>query len=188
LALLGHYHTPQTVRAGGSVAVYPGSPEPLGFDEPGQHGVAWIELEINQPPQIEMIALAELRFETIDVAVDDCSHRDQLFDKIAAIRQARDFSKAFVRLRLVGHAQPSLFLDLPVITHRVQGHFAFVHIENLTRASADLQQLAQEPTVRGAFVREMLAAIEAGPESQQRYMDALIYGLQAFNQEEIALR
>jgi DNA repair exonuclease SbcCD nuclease subunit len=196
LALLGHYHTPQITRAnhsralqGNTVAVYPGSPEPLGFDEPGQHGVAWIQLEINQPPQIETVPIAELRFETIDVAVDDCAHRDQLLDKIMALKNARDF----VRLRLVGHAQPSLFLDLPVITHRAQSHFAFVHIENLTRPSDDLQQIAQEPTVRGAFVREMLAAIEresanADSKSQQRYMDALIYGLQAFNQEEIALR
>lgn len=189
LALLGHYHTPQIARANNTVAVYPGSPEPLGFDEPGQHGVAWIQLEHDQPPQIEMIPLAELQFETIDVAVDDCAHRDQLIDKIIALKNERDFT----RLRLVGQAQPSLFLDLSVITHRVQSHFAFVRLENLTRPSDDLQQLAQEPTVRGAFVREMMAAIEreaanAESKSQQHYMDALIYGLQAFNQEEIALR
>jgi len=190
LALLGHYHKPQIARgAGNTVAIYPGSPEPLGFDEPGQHGVAWIQLENHQPPQIEMIPVAELRFENIDVAVDDCAHRDQLIDKIAALKNARDF----VRLRLVGQAQPSLFLDLPVIAHRVQSHFAFVRLENLTRPADDLQQLAQEPTVRGAFVREMMAAIEreganAAPQSQQHYMEALIYGLQAFNQEEIALR
>jgi DNA repair protein SbcD/Mre11 len=189
LALLGHYHTPQIARANDTMAIYPGSPEPLGFDEPGQHGVAWIQLENNQPPQVEMIPLAELHFETFDVAVDDCAHRDQLVDKIIALKNARDF----VRLRLLGQAQPSLFLDLPVIAHRVQSHFAFVRLENLTRPSDDLQQLAQEPTVRGAFVREMLAAIEreganAAPQNQQRYTDALIYGLQAFNQEEIALR
>ncbi|MGH7597624.1 MAG: metallophosphoesterase family protein [bacterium] len=193
LALLGHYHTPQIARADNTVAIYPGSPEPLGFDEPGQHGVAWIQLETNQPPAIEMIPLAELRFETIDIAVDDCAHRDQLFDKIIALKNDRDFSKDFVRLRLIGQAQPSLFLDLPVITQRVQSHFAFVRIENLTRPSDDLQQLAQEPTVRGAFVREMMAASEreganTEAQSQQRYMEALIYGLQAFNQEEIALR
>jgi len=190
LALLGHYHTAQTARAGNAVAIYPGSPEPLGFDEPGQHGVTWIQIEPGQPPQIETIALAELRFETIDVSVDDCSHREQLFDKIMALQKERDFGKAFVRLRLVGNALPSLFLDLPVLTHRVQNHFAFVHLENLTRPSADLQQLAQEPTVRGAFVREVLIAMEAEPAEaqQQRHLDALVYGLQAFNQEDIALR
>jgi len=209
LALLGHYHTAQTARAGNAVAIYPGSPEPLGFDEPGQHGVTWIQVEPGQPPQVEIIALAELRFETIDVSVEDCSHREQLFDKIMALQKERDFGKAFVRLRLVGNAPPSLFLDLPVLAHRVQDHFAFVHLENLTRPSADLQQLAQEPTVRGAFVREVLAAMQAEPveakpvkaelvkaepaeaepvEAQQRHLDALVYGLQAFNQEEIALR
>ena len=193
LALLGHYHTAQMARTGGTVAVYPGSAEPLGFDEPGQHGVIWIQLEPGQPPQIENIPLAELRFETVEVAVDDCAHRDQLFDKIMALQKTQDFSKAFVRLRLVGQASPSLFLDLPVMTHRIQEHFAFVHLENLTRPSADLQGLAQEPTVRGAFVREVLSALEAetnGAESARKrhYMEALIYGLQAFNQEEIALR
>lgn len=191
LALLGHYHTAQTARAGNTVVVYPGSPEPLGFDEPGQHGVLWLQIEPGQPPKIETVPLAELRFETVEVSVDDCSHRDQVFDKIMALQKARDFNSAFVRLRLAGSAPPSLFLDLPVLTQRLQNHFAFVQLENLTQPSADLQQLAQEPTVRGAFVREVLAAREAGadgPASQQRYMDALMYGLQAFNQEDIALR
>jgi DNA repair exonuclease SbcCD nuclease subunit len=193
LALLGHYHAAQISRAGSTVAVYPGSPEPLGFDEPGDHGVTWIELEPGVAPQIETIPLAMLRFETVEVTVDDCSHRDQLFDKIMALQKARDFSKAFVRLRLVGNAPASLFLDLPVLTHRIQGHFAFVHLENLTKPSADLQQLAQEPTVRGVFVRETLSALEAettasNSKKQQRYLDALVYGLQAFSQEEIALR
>ncbi|MCG3120417.1 MAG: hypothetical protein ALAOOOJD_03120 [bacterium] len=191
LALLGHYHTAQTARAGNTVVVYPGSPEPLGFDEPGQHGVIWLQIEPGQPPKIETVPLAELRFETVEVAVDDCNHRDQLFDKMMALPPARDFNQAFVRLRLVGSAPSSLFLDLPVLTQRLQNHFAFVQLENLTQPAADLQQLAQEPTVRGAFVREVLAARETGadgPASQQRYMDALAYGLQAFNQEDIALR
>jgi DNA repair exonuclease SbcCD nuclease subunit len=188
LALLGHYHTAQIVRDGDTVAVYPGSPEPLGFDETGQHGVTWIQLEPSQSPQIEIIPLAELRFETIEVVVDDCAHRDQLIDKIIALQRERDLSNAFVRLRLTGQALPSLFLDLPVITYRLQEHFSFVHLENLTQPSADLQQLAQEPTVRGAFVREMLTVMKREPKNQQRYLDALAYGLQAFNQEEIALR
>jgi DNA repair exonuclease SbcCD nuclease subunit len=188
LALLGHYHTAQVARAGDTIAVYPGSPEPLGFDETGEHGVAWIQIEPGQSPQVETIPLAELRFETVDVSVDDCAHRDQLFDKIMALQKERDFSKAFARLRLVGNAQPSLFLDLPVMTQRIQSRFAFVHLENLTQPSADLQQLAQEPTVRGAFVREALAAMEAEPKNGPRCSDALIYGLQAFNQEDIALR
>lgn len=188
LALLGHYHTSQILRAGDTVAAYPGSPEPLGFDEPGQHGVAWIQLESGQPPQIEIIPLAQLRFETIEVAVDDCQHRDQLIDKIVALQRERDLGSAFIRLRLAGNALPSLFLDLPAITHRVQEHFAFVHVENLTQPAADLQELAQEPTVRGAFVRDVLAAMAREPENQRLYTDVLMYGLQAFNQEEIALR
>jgi hypothetical protein len=150
--------------------------------------VSWIQLEPGRLAQVELIPLSELRFETIEATVDDCPHRDQLIDRIVALQRERNLSKAFVRLRLTGNALPSLFLDLPVITYRVQDQFAFLHLENLTRPSADLRQLAQEPTVRGAFVRDVLAAIEREPENQRRYMDALIYGLQAFNQEEIALR
>ncbi|MDZ7343450.1 MAG: metallophosphoesterase [candidate division KSB1 bacterium] len=186
LALLGHYHTTKTLRAGDTVAIYPGSPQPLGFDEPGQHGACWIQLVPDQPPQIEFIPLAGLRFETVEVPVDDCLHRDQLVDKVMVLQ--RELGNAFIRLRLIGQAPPTLFVDLPSLTARLQEQLTFVHLENLTRPSADLQQLAQEPTVRGAFVRNLIAAIEREPESRQRYMNALIYGLQAFNQEEIALR
>lgn len=186
LALLGHYHTTKTLRADDTVAIYPGSPQPLGFDEPGQHGACWVQLTPDQPPQIEFISLTGLRFETIEVAVDDCQHRDQLFDKVVALQ--REWGNAFVRLRLTGNAPSTLFVDLPGLTARLQEQFTFVHLENLTRPSADLQQLTKESTVRGALVRDIMMAIESKPESRQRYMNALMYGLQAFNQEEIALR
>ena len=188
LALLGQQHTSQVLQSDQMAVIYPGSPEPLGFDEAGSHGVAWIQLEPGQAPHVETIVLAQLRFETAEIAVDDCAHGDQLFDKIMALQRAQNLGSAFVRLRLIGNAQPALFLDLPLLTQHVQKHFAFIQIVNATRPALDLAQMAQEPTVRGAFVKEILADIDGELEEQPRYRDALIYGLQAFTQEDIALR
>ncbi len=188
LALLGHYHTSRVLRHENAITVYPGSPEPLGFNENAKHGVAWIELNPDQEPKVEMLPLAALHFDTIEINVEGCEQREQLLDKITAHARAQELSTHFVRLKLVGQAAPTLQLDLDLIASRVEKFFGYVSIENDARASFDLPRLAEEATVRGEFVRDMLAALAHETEKKALYSEALQYGLQAFEQEEITLR
>jgi len=188
LALLGHYHSFKHLRENHLTAVYPGSPVPLGFQEDGNHGAVWITLKDNTQPTVEFIPLPGLRFATIEVPADGCEHRDQLIDRIIAVAQEKNLQQAFVRLRLTGVALASLQLDLEVMANRLSDHFGYVRLENETRPAKDLRQLAAEPTVRGAFVRDLLEWIEREPDKRSLYAEALSYGLQAFEQDDIALR
>lgn len=188
LALLGHYHTRKVLREGSVTAVYSGSPEPLGFQEAGEHGVTLLHLEADKEPEIEFIALAKLRFETVEFSVAGCSQREQLIDKILMLAAAQNYKETFVHLRLTGEAEPALRLELDLISNRVEKEFGFLYLENGTRPALDLQALASEPTVRGAFLRDMLAALEKQPEKKNLYHEALSYGLQAFEHEDITLR
>lgn len=188
LALLGHYHTSRILRHENTVAVYPGSPEPLGFHENAKHGAAWIELQTDAEPKIEMLPLAALYFDTLEIDVTDCAQREQVVDKILTTARTQEMSSHFVRMKLVGQAAATLQLDLEVLAERVENSFDYVSIENHTRPGFDLQKLAEEPTVRGEFVRNLLAAIAREENKSELYYEALQYGLQAFEQEEITLR
>lgn len=188
LALLGHYHTARVMRHDNVIAVYPGSPEPLGFNENAKHGVAWIELNPGQVPKIELLPLAALHFDSFEINVEGCAQREQLLDKITAQARAQDLSTHFVRIKLTGQAAATLHLDLDLLAERVEKNFGYVSFENHTRPAFDLTRLAEESTVRGEFVRNMLAALERETEKQSLYSEALQYGLQAFEQEEITLR
>lgn len=188
LALLGHYHTSRVLRHENIIAVYPGSPEPLSFQENTKHGVAWIALHPGQVPQVEFLPLATLRFDTLEINVEGCAQREQLLDKIMSRADGQELSTRFVRLRLLGRAAATLDLDVDLIRSRMEKSFGHVSIENLTQPAFDLQKLAEEPTVRGEFVRNVLAAMERETEKQNFYNEALQYGLQAFEREEVKLR
>ncbi|MDZ7269131.1 MAG: DNA repair exonuclease [candidate division KSB1 bacterium] len=190
LALLGHYHTRKVVQEEGVLAVYSGSPEPLGFQEPGEHGVTLVHLEAAQKPVLEFIALARLHFATLELSVTGCRHRDQLIERILVLAGEGQYRDKLVRLRLTGEAAASLRLELEAITRRVEKSFGFLYLENDTRPAIDLSTLASEPTVRGAFIRDMLAALEQAQEAEQRalYQEALDYGMQAFEHDDITLR
>ncbi len=188
LALLGHYHMNRVLRHENTVAVYPGSPEPLGFHENAKHGAAWIELQPNAEPKIEMLPLAALAFDTLEINVTDCAQREQVVDKILTAARTQEMSSHFVRIKLVGQAATTLQLDLETLVARVEKSFDYVRFENHTRPGFDLQKLSDEPTVRGEFVRNLLAAIEREENKSEIYYEALQYGLQAFEQEEITLR
>ena len=188
LALLGHFHGFKQVQENGLVVIYPGSPEPLGFTENDRHGAVLVEMELGHPPVIEFVPTAQLRFDTLEVAVDDCENRERLVEKVAKIAQTQRLSKAIVRVVLTGYRPLSLQLDAQLIESRLQEAFAHIIIENLTRPAIDREALTAENTVRGQFVREVLALIDREPEKKNMLDDALSYGLQAFEQEEITLR
>ena len=66
LCLAGHIH------AGGvrdEVVVYPGSPEPLAWDETGRHAVAIVELPPAGPPRVELVDVNRRRYSEVVV---DC--------------------------------------------------------------------------------------------------------------------
>ena len=188
LALLGHYHTSRVLRHENTVAVYPGSPEPLGFHENAKHGVAWIELQTETEPKIEMLPLAALHFDTLEINVTDCLQREQVVDKIQQAAREQELRSHFVRIKLVGQAAATLQLDMDMLTERVAESFDYVSLENHTRPGFDLQKLAEEPTVRGEFVRNLLTTIAREESKSELYYEALHYGLQAFEQEEVTLR
>jgi DNA repair exonuclease SbcCD nuclease subunit len=188
LALLGHYHTSRVLRHETTVAVYPGSPEPLGFHENAQHGAAWIELHPGQEPKIEMLPLAALHFTTLEIDVTNCEQREQVLDKITSVARAQEMSSHFARIKLTGQAASTLQLELDLLAERLEKSFGYVSLENHARPGYDLQKLGDEPTVRGEFVRHLLASIAREPDKAGLYHEALHYGLQAFEQEEITLR
>ncbi len=188
LALLGHYHTRKVVQEEGVLAVYAGSPEPLGFQDKGEHGVMLVHLEPEQKPVLEFIVLAKLHFETLELSVAGCSHREQLLERILALAGEGHYRDKLVRLRLTGEAEPTLRLELEALTRRVEKGFDFLYLENDTRPAIDLTALASEPTVRGAFIRELLAAMDQDPAQRALYLEALDYGMQAFEHENITLR
>lgn len=194
-ALSGHYHR-RRVDAHARL-LYPGSPEPLSFDDEGDRGPVLVEVSEDGSVKYEPLALNA--WWTVTMACDlggagsfaTVCDRATVTARTAAASGLPD--RGMLRLDLVGDLAPEITLDVPSIEihAREATGLAAVQVRDRTEPVLDLAVAAADPTARGAFTREVLAALSAaaGDEGEQAVLaDALRYGLQALGGVEVGLR
>ncbi len=194
LALCGHYHGRRLDLERG--LVYPGTPEPLAFDEDGRRGPVLVEAE--NDGSVRCTALDTNRWHTATARCDLAgawtltSAVDRVSAEVLALTAGLPLDRTTVRVDLVGSVHPRVGIDLfdwEAAVRETTG-VAGLRIRDLTVAALDLEALAQEATTRGAFVRLATAALAAAVDAEERAAarDALRYGLEAFAGGEVGLR
>jgi len=188
-AMLGHYHTASLRPEEDPVYCYPGSPEPLGFGERGEHCVLLLEVDGSRISK-SLIPVNETVYRTVDVDVTDAHSIEDVVQAVKSIGREQDARSCFIRIQLVGPLSPDVDLDLDRVMEACHEDYAFLDVRNLTYPAYDYEVLRMDQTVRGAFVRRMLDLIEraATEEEKGTLQNGLIYGLQAFDQREIIPR
>jgi DNA repair exonuclease SbcCD nuclease subunit len=194
LALCGHYHARRIDL--GARLIYPGSPEPLAFDESEPRGP--VVVEITDRGDIRCAALETNRWHAriIECPMDGVTSVTATVDRVSAemltATAGLPLERTTLRVDLVGTVPPSLGVDLFDCESAVRDAtgVAAVRIRDLTTHEIDLEALAQEGTTRGAFVRVALAELTAtdSPAAKSVLSDALRYGLEAFAGGEVGLR
>lgn len=177
-AFLGHYHTPKD----SPWLTYPGNPDPLGFGEDGDRGAVLVR--INGRGEIERerrcVAVTELDDRTLDVS--GCTHQQQIREMVMAELDGR---RGFVRLTLHGEVGPDVDLRWPDL------ETSFAHLDGVQvrlgalRPRYDIDRLAKEPTVRGQFVRDVLAADDLSEEERDRILSMGLRALDSRSDLEV---
>lgn len=173
-AFLGHYHHPKDARR----HTYPGNPDPLGFGEEGERGAVIVTVEGNGVVNRERRRVAVSQLHEITLDITGCSHQQDLRERVALQVRALE---GLVRITLTGEVTPSLDPRVPGLDQ------AFPHLDGLqvrlgrVWAGHDLDHLREEQTVRGQFVRDVLAAGNLTEEQRQR---VLLMGLRALAGQE----
>jgi exonuclease SbcD len=181
LCLAGHLHA-GGVREG--IVVYPGSPEPLAWDESGRHTAAIVELSHRAPPHVELIDVNRRRYAQ---AVVDCDGARSSAEVEQALRRAiahaaadgRDPDRApdpggralggrapnagapgpareglCLRAVLRGRVDPECRIDLADLA-AARGELALLELRDETQPAFDLDALAAQPTALGMFVCDL---------------------------------
>ncbi len=170
-ALLGHYHAPRDAER----FTYPGNPEPLTFGESGQRGVVIAAIGDDGRVTIERYSVAVSHVYDLETDVTGCASKQEIRDRVAAALEGRG---GYVRLTLTGELAPDVdlhtvdFEDLPNSLESPP----IIRLGSVTVAY-DLEQIGQEPTVRGQFVRDVQAS-QLPPEERQR---VIVTGLRALD-------
>jgi DNA repair exonuclease SbcCD nuclease subunit len=192
-ALCGHYHRRRLDDAGG--LLYPGSPEPLTFDETEARGPVVVTVEAAGSISYEPLADNRWHARTTDA---DVTGARGLADIIDAARAATvmacagvDSARAMVRIDLRGELDHAIAADTFTVETALRDSAvaAATRVRDLTTAAMSITAIAAEPTVRGAFARSVADAVTLADPAERHVLDeALRYGLQALSGAEIGLR
>ncbi|NMA33872.1 MAG: DNA repair exonuclease [Clostridiaceae bacterium] len=190
---LGHFHS--RITAGGARGIFynAGSPEPLGFDEPGDHG-AFITEIVKEPGgkasvHAEFITVCARRCTSLTADVSGCLSSGQATDVIAAEMDAAGQNSDLFRITLTGRLPSGVQIDTEEIFDRLKEIAFYLKITDRTRPDYDLEAISRERGLRGLFTRKMLerASLARGEEAEALVMKALYYGLEAIDEGKVCI-
>jgi exonuclease SbcD len=186
--LLGHYHEMRLRPAESPLYAYPGSPEPLDFSEEGDHHVLLLTAD-ERGIAVEPHKINEVQYQTVSIDVSEMSTSDQIRGAIKALGGDDDCAGAITRVILTGQPDQDLDVDRDALLSAAAQDFRYLDIVNRTEPPFDLEQIQDESTTRGAFVRMLQQQLAQSAESERAALqNALYYGLRAFAGQEIRRR
>ena len=183
VCLAGHIHAASYADG----AVYPGSPEPLGWGERGRHCVAVVD--VGPEMAVDLIDINKTRFETREIDCSGCTSSAGVEDRIDDLLGEGDES-LFLRVKLVGEVGSDCEVDVAHVGASRRSAFAALQIEDGTEPSLDIESRVERKSLDGLFTRKLLEQIDsASDEPTQRLARlALEAGLRAVEGREVVLR
>ncbi|HVH65693.1 MAG TPA: metallophosphoesterase [Candidatus Acidoferrum sp.] len=177
-ALLGHYHEARS----DATITYPGSPEPLGWAETGQHCVALVTVKDDGGVEVDLEDINARTFaqETIDVS--GMTSLEHLRDAVTALRESKQLEGGVVRATLIGERARALQLDPESLADECSDGLAYLEFRDHSRIPHDLDAAAQEFTSRGEMVRKLVEHQGQSRQEGQVADRALQLALDAFDE------
>lgn len=186
-ALLGYLHTAQAWPEEAPCCVYPGSSEPLCWDEAGGgHGVVLLTIDEGEV-RFEQIPISQWRYWATEVELTDCHSLEEALKRIyrsLSTAPGGPDERLICRVTLTG--TPGFDLDLTVLASVLETK-AHVQLRTRLALGRDLEQLAGEQTVRGLLTRRFQARLAGArdPQERQAILKALAVALDALEGRQV---
>lgn len=187
-AALGHIHSASGVlSAGKTYYAYSGCPEGQGFDETGEKGV-YIGYVGKGKCLLNFRKIGKRMFVQKNIDISELSGTKQISDTIIAALNAgygENFAENLYRINLTGRYSADLPPDRNLIETMLSEQLYYVSVRNNAAPLLNLTELAEDMSLKGAFVRNMLEKLENEQDSNKKNIieKALYIGLKAFEGE-----
>lgn len=188
---LGHFHTRMENVGGYKVIYNPGSPEPLGFDETGEHGVYLGSIMKDTTGEsslkLSFIKTGKKFYQNLEVCLDGCDTDEKVTKRIMDTIQCGDAHNGLYCITLKGYLEKDYHLDVSQIHTNLKDRYFFVKIKDETYLDYNFDEIMREPGLRGVFSRKMLERISGTEDKDKRrlLMNALYYGIEALDRGKI---
>jgi DNA repair exonuclease SbcCD nuclease subunit len=150
-AFLGHFHKPVDEPA----YTYPGNPDPLSFGEEGPRGA--VVATIHDDGSVGRVRTRVASSDVRDIAVDVTGSTNSE-DVIRRLRASLNGFTGVARITLSGTIEPSVDLQLDDLQMAASALEAASFRLGGIQLTYDFARIAEEPTVRGKFVQDVLSA------------------------------
>ncbi|OPZ93071.1 MAG: putative metallophosphoesterase YhaO [Firmicutes bacterium ADurb.Bin419] len=183
---LGHFHN-RIGNLGQKGVIYnPGSPEPLGFDEEGEHGVyiGTISKELLDL-EYRKVNLKDYRSEVINI--EDVENDEQVAKKIRLCLGEGTLDNTLVSIILKGYTNEQYRPDKSKIKQLIGEDVFYFEVEDRTIPSYNYEELKNEPGLKGLYVRKLLNMADRAKTEKEKYllMKSLYYGIEAIEKGRI---
>lgn len=184
---LGHVHGKTEVgKIEATSFAYCGCPEGRGFDELGEKGVLIGEISKGKV-ELEFIPTCKRRYISERIDVTDLTSSADICSKIfSALKEkyGENYYENLYKAELFGTLPEEFSLNPNELSSRLSDEVYFIKLRDRTEAEIDFGELSGEISLKGLFVKSMLAKIEdSGGEEKELLKRALTLGVKAFNEE-----
>ncbi len=177
---LGHIHKrTEILKEGKTFYAYCGCPQGQGFDETGEKGV-YFGIVGKDKAEMEFIPVCRRRFIEESIDISSAKNKREITEFVLNYikeKHGEDGADWFYKINLTG--ETGLVFSVSEISARLEEEINFAKVKNKTKAPRKaLDELAEENSVRGIFVRKMLEREARGEDVSE----ALRIGLCAFSE------
>ncbi|UNC92389.1 metallophosphoesterase family protein [Candidatus Contubernalis alkaliaceticus] len=188
---LGHIHQNHRVPSKGKIiANYAGSPEPLGFGEPGEHGVLMGVLS-KKGVNLKFLSTAKRTyFENKFRITSEMSIKD-ICNGIRDSAKKEDRMHHLYRLKLTGEKDEAVNLSNEVFQELLKDDYFYLEVKDYTNPDYDLEAVIRENlhTAPGIFTLKMKEEIDREKGREREVINkALYYGLDTLLGKKVSLR
>ena len=171
---LGHFHTYRKISSN-PVAVYPGSPEGLGYDETGPRYVAAVTIDPSGT-SVEQISVGQKVYVNISESIEEWDP-----SKIISELEKNKGANKLLRWKLKGWVKDGMLIDMEKIIHGVKDQYFDLRIESDFILPDDLI-IGSDYSAPSIFKRKITNAIKEceDPVEKKRLTDAYMLGVNLF--------
>ena len=178
---LGHYHSYSAKKISDRcVAVYSGTPEGRGFDEPGDKGYSEI-LADEQGVSHRFIPSMQRKIHIKEFFIESAYDEFELEDKISELLSDVG-SDDILRLVLKGAYKPGEKINTERIAKRFESLYYYFEIKDETTLSVSFLEYKNDKSLKGEFIRTVMAKEELSEKEKSEIIEC---GIKALAGEEL---
>ena len=181
---LGHIHKREEGKYGSLYYIYPGCLQGRGFDEEGEKGFYYVEIEEETKEiKAEFVPLKEGEFRIIPLFL---SEEDGTLDAEEKIRESLKKegaeAKDSVRIILKGEKRAGEERNLRYLEKQLEEEYAYIEIKEETKLKLRKEEFIHEKGLKGEFLRMVCESESLSEEEKEKLM---ILGIGLLQGEEL---